>query len=108
MSNILGFIASNKAHIIWQTDDDCHVAWVEVYRFGCVPDDVWVECDAGASSVDWCGGDPRLTPEGVYAFWEEIGFSSPSVRRLAWRALSQIQECDWARSMLAAVEADDE
>lgn len=68
------------------------------------------DCSVGAVSVGWChAGDPLDWPEGWFA---QVVFNAPDpmprATVAAWlQQFGKIEECGWARQMLAAMVIQD-
>lgn len=60
----------------------------------------------GRGEFGWMNGDPRMTPDGVFAGMLVDGFASPKHVIRALREFAKVQECDWARRFLAAMPGD--
>lgn len=58
------------------------------------------DADLGNSCVDWMQPD-GLTPSFVFGYFLRCGFADKSIFHMALREFAQIQECEWAREMLA-------
>ncbi|MBX3498433.1 MAG: hypothetical protein KF889_03250 [Alphaproteobacteria bacterium] len=54
----------------------------------------------------WMEGDPRMTPDGIFAGMLVDGFASTKSLIQALREFALVEECDWARRFLAAMPAD--
>lgn len=72
--------------------------------------DYWCRYDQwqfvrGNCEVDWLT-TKFDTPEAIYGYMADCGFSSTSEHIRAIREFARIEECDWARKMLAIVDAD--
>lgn len=65
-------------------------------------------CSAGAMSADWTTGSHALDqPAGLFASVWLRRDASPDAIRAALVQFAQIEECDWARQMLAAFDYRD-
>lgn len=104
MNNVSPFIRLREVEILWTHSDDGLVNWVGVFRNFCDPDDIWFDCSSGCSFSEWGKGDPCLTPEGTYIVLESTGFADDDVRLATLRQFAQIEGCEWARVMAAALE----
>src|SRR5262245_26526531 len=60
----------------------------------------------GRTDLGWMEGDPRMTPEGVFAGMLFDGFASGKYAVRALQEFAKVRECDWARRFLAAMPAD--
>lgn len=60
----------------------------------------------GRVEFGWMDGDPRMTPDGVFAGMLVDGFASTKHFIRALREFATVQECDWARRFLAAMPGD--
>lgn len=95
---------------------DVYVEYVpHAVRYGHepAPDGFWsaqraltidMDCDAGNSCADWCDGtDLRSTPAGVFGgMLLDGGFASPDEMVKALRQFAKIEQCEWAREVLAS------
>ncbi len=54
----------------------------------------------------WMEGDPRMTPDGVFAGMLADGFASSKYLVRALKEFATVEECDWARRFLAAMPGD--
>lgn len=102
---------------VWGEDDNMRITEVRVVRHvGDTDHDVRGEAaisdpDAfpnsfGAVAEGWMEGDPRMTPDGVFAGMLVDGFASTRSLIQALREFATVQECDWARRFLAAMPGD--
>lgn len=67
-----------------------------------------LRCSAGAMQADWTTGSHALDqPAGVFAAYWLRRDASPDAIRAALVQFSQIEECEWARQMLAAFDHTD-
>lgn len=62
-----------------------------------------LESSAGACTADWLQGDPRATPEGLYAQWVVTGFVSIEAHVAALEEIGKIEDRAWANTMAAAM-----
>lgn len=95
-------VPAATATFVWDTDDRSRVTQVEV-RSGPLSQDDF-ENSAGAIGLGWMEGDPRLRPAGIFAWMlADGGFDGRDGLASALRAFGQVEECQWARDMLAAL-----
>jgi hypothetical protein len=104
--------------IFWNWDDNFKVKEVEAVFF---PRDVGIEesrgfwyrvnvymnkwnFDIGNSSEAWLQA-PALTPEGVFGALLREGFSNETELQRALKEFAHIEECEWARNILAGFNA---
>ena len=67
-----------------------------------------LRCSTGAMSVEWTTGTHALDqPAGVFATYWLRRDASPDAIRAALVQFGQIEECEWARQMLAAFDHSD-
>lgn len=96
-----------NADIRWQTDDRLRVRKADIYdrRFG--EDDAEMDSSNGACCAGWMtSGDPRQTPEGVFAEMMTRGFEDAVAQLQTLREFEKIDGCDWAAGMADAIEAN--
>jgi hypothetical protein len=109
--------SARDVSFVWGEDDDMRITEVRVVRHvGGGDHDVEgaqaiFDTDAfpnafGADHEGWMEGDPRMTPDGVFAGMLVDGFASSRHLIRALRAFAKVRECDWARRFLAAMPAD--
>jgi len=102
---------------VWGEDDKMRITEVRVLRHvGDMDHDArggraLFDTDAfpnsfGFVEAGWMEGDPRMTPDGVFAGMLADGFSSARHLVRALKEFATVQECDWARRFLAAMPAD--
>lgn len=101
-------IPAEHAQIHWnERDVDGHDRVDEVLVFDRrtgVPDEGDYDNSRGACDLlEWLKGDPRSTPAGIYAMWRAEGFVDPEAEEEALLKLSEIEGCEWARTLAEAM-----
>lgn len=102
---------------VWNEDDNMRITEVRVVRHvGDTDHDARgghaiLDSDAFPNSfgrvvLGWMEGDPRMTPEGVFAGMLVDGCASTKYLLQTLREFAKVRECGWARSFLAAMPAD--
>lgn len=106
-------IAAKDAVILWAEDRDTlyptAAASVTVKGSPLIRDAKTYPNSLGAICMGWCEDDhPLSNPEGVFAhqlFWSEMLGGDVNKALRPWLTeYSKIEECEWARKMLAALE----
>lgn len=94
------------AEIRWSNAERERVRTVYVFDQRHGQDDPDLGCSNGACMAGWISsGDPRQTPEGLFAEMTTHGFDDLAAHLLALFEFGKIEGCDWAETMFGALKA---
>ena len=92
------------AEIRWETNSKLKIEDAMVYDQRTGKDNDRYGASNGACCAGWMvNGDPRYTPEGVFADMVKAGFANDVALAVTLNEFSKIEGCEWAAAMAGAI-----